>query len=244
MRAELGEFPHTDIGNPAHRGGQMTHRGIPEDLGRDGGRGAGVLEQLGRAGDTGQIDDTLEVGGTAGTELPGEMFAAHPEATGDLFGPKRCFNIPDDQVPGAQLQWFGEPQYPWPVGEQAAALRRQRGPAHEFPGHRIVHPLDDQCSDPALPARGQGLPVVGPERGPGHHRQRRQVLTDIAKHGEAGAEGRKDDGIEETTGGQAPKGFGPAATRQPYARSWHRATKNGAPRPRGQHSDDGHLERA
>ena len=123
----------------------------------------GILEQLGGAGHAGQVDDALEVGGAAGAELPGEVFAADPQPGGDLVGPERLLDPRTTRIPGAQLERLGQAEHPRPVGEEAPA----RG-APAWPGaparRRRRRPLP---RPPAPRPRPPGRPPALRRRRPG-----------------------------------------------------------------------------
>ena len=115
-------------------------------------------------------------------------FAAHPQPGGNLFGSEWLLHITYHQIPGAKLERLREAEHARPVPEEATALRSQCGATHQFTSHGIVHTLNHQRRYPALPACGQRLAIIGAERCPRHHGQRRKVFPDIAQHRETGAE--------------------------------------------------------
>jgi hypothetical protein len=84
---------------------------------------------------------------------------------------------------------MGEAEHARPVPEEAAALCGQCGATHQFTSHGIVHTLDHQCRDPALPACCQRLAVIGSEWCPRHHGQRRKMLPDIEDESNVGRGG-------------------------------------------------------
>lgn len=166
------------------------------------------------------------------------MFAAHPQPGGNLFGPEWLLHVTYHQVPGAQLEWLREAEHTRPVPEEASALRGQCGATHQFTGHGIVHTLNHQRCYPALPACSQRLAVIGSERCPRHHGQRRKVLPDVAQHREAGAKWRQNHRVEEPTGGEAPECFGASASSDAHPGTGHRAPQDGTRRPGRKHGDE------
>jgi hypothetical protein len=115
-------------------------------------RKARFAEELSGAGDPGEIDDPLQVRGTARTELPGEMFSADPQPLGEHRRANRAFHLAYQHAPGGLLQWLGKPEHSWGIDQGAPTLGCDRRPEHEVPGNGVVDTLYQDRRDRVNPA--------------------------------------------------------------------------------------------
>jgi hypothetical protein len=85
-------------------GAQVARGGEVKQLDHRRNRTSGVGQQLGGAGDAGEVDDPLQVGRPTGAELAGEVLPADREPAGELGGADRTLDLAQQQIPRGPLK--------------------------------------------------------------------------------------------------------------------------------------------
>jgi hypothetical protein len=126
-------------------------------------RKAGTAEELGCAGNAGEIDDSLQIRCPSRAELPGQVLPAYAEAFGQCSGPDGLLDFSDQDVPRGPLQRLGEAEHSWRIGQGSSPLCRDRCSQHQISYHSIIHSLNRHSTYAAPAARQQKLTVVRSE---------------------------------------------------------------------------------